>query len=76
VEIHKIYKGFSGMTDGGTKVFLTGYEVARAIDTYLKAMGVDISGPRTVRVNEELCQSGSVYVDPSGTLRDNRWPRT
>ena len=45
---------------------LTGDEVAMAIDVYLHAQGVIIRGPRTIQVNGALCESGRVYVDPSG----------
>ncbi|RTL46270.1 MAG: hypothetical protein EKK53_04810 [Burkholderiales bacterium] len=45
---------------------LTGDEVATAVDAWLVAHGVHVSGPRTVRVNGTLCTSGEVYVDPSG----------
>lgn len=45
--------------DRGVKIDLTGVEVATAIE-------VIINGPRTVKVNKMLCNSGSVYVDPSG----------
>ena len=37
-----------------------------AIDAFLVAHGIYVSGPRTVSVNDELCESGRVYVDPSG----------
>jgi len=50
----------------GVSIDLTGDEVATAIDAWLVAHGVHVSGPRTLRVNMELCQSGEVYVDPSG----------
>ncbi len=50
----------------GISVELTGDEVATAIDAWLVAHGVHVSGPRTVTVNGELCESGHVYVDPSG----------
>ena len=50
----------------GVSIELTGAEVARAIDAWLVAQGVHVSGPRTVTVNEALCESGNVYVDPSG----------
>lgn len=50
----------------GVKISLTGDEVAIAIYSYLVAHQVFVDGPRTVRVNGELCKSGSVYVDPSG----------
>lgn len=56
----------------GVNIELTGDEVATAIDAWLVAHGVHVSGPRTVTVNGGLCQSGLarisclVYVDPSG----------
>jgi len=58
----------NGTTEYGPGVLieLTGDEVATAIDAYLVAQGVHASGPRTVRVNGELCAAGDVYVDPSG----------
>lgn len=50
----------------GVNIELSGDEIAMAIDAYLVAHGVYISGPRTVRVNDELIDGGLVYVDPSG----------
>lgn len=50
----------------GVSIELTGDEVATAIDAWLVAHDVHVSGPRTITVNGELCTSGSVYVDPSG----------
>ena len=50
----------------GVSINLTGDEVATAIDAWLVAHGVHVSGPRTIRVNGELCKVGHVYVDPSG----------
>lgn len=50
----------------GVSIELTGDEVARAIDAWLVALGVHVSGPRTITVNGELCKFGNVYVDPSG----------
>jgi hypothetical protein len=50
----------------GVKIELSGDEVATAIDAYLVAHGVYVSGPRTITVNGELCEEGLVYVDPSG----------
>lgn len=52
----------------GTLIELTGTEVATAIDAWLVAHGVHISGPRTFTVNGAPCQSGIVYVDPSGRV--------
>lgn len=50
----------------GVEIQLTGNEVAIAIDAYLVAHGVYVSGPRTITVNGDLCEKGRVYVDPSG----------
>jgi hypothetical protein len=50
----------------GVSIELTGDEVATAIYAYLVARGVHVDGARTVTVNGELCESGRVYVDPSG----------
>ena len=50
----------------GVSIELTGDEVAVAIDAWLVAHGVHVSGPRTITVNGELCNDGEVYVDPSG----------
>lgn len=63
----KVYKG-NGKTEygPGVQIDLTGDEVAIAIDAYLVARRIVVSGPRTIRVNGELIEEGSVYVDPSG----------
>lgn len=50
----------------GVQIDLTGDEVATAIDAYLVANRIHVSGPRTITVNGELCEKGEVYVDPSG----------
>lgn len=50
----------------GVSISLSGDEVAVAIDAWLVAHGVHVSGPRTITVNGELCQEGRIYVDPSG----------
>ena len=50
----------------GVSINLDGNEVATAIDAWLVANGVTVSGPRTITVNGELCKIGKVYVDPSG----------
>jgi hypothetical protein len=55
----------------GVEIYLTGDEVAIAIDAYLVAHRVIISGPRTIKVNGELIEKGRVYVDPSGFVIDN-----
>lgn len=56
----------------GVQINLTGDEVAVAIHEYLKSKCVDIVGPRTIRVNGNLCESGAVYVDPSGFVVQNK----
>lgn len=63
-----IVKRGKGRTEYGPGVHieLTGDEVATAIDAYLVAHDVHVSGPRTITVNGGLCKSGHVYVDPSG----------
>lgn len=50
----------------GVSIKLTGDEVATAIDAWLVAQRVYVSGPRTITVNGDLCKTGEVYVDPSG----------
>lgn len=50
----------------GVSIRLSGDEVATAIAAYLVAHGIHVSGPRTIRVNDELCEDGHIYVDPSG----------
>ena len=50
----------------GVEIKLSGDEVATAIDAYLVAHGVYVSGPRTITVRDELIDFGEVYVDPSG----------
>lgn len=52
----------------GVQIDLTGDEVATAIDAYLVAHNIYVSGPRTITVNGELCEVGGVYVDPSGKV--------
>ena len=68
----KIYYG-NGKTKYGTgvQIDLTGEDVANAIHTYLVAHDIHINGPSTVRVNGDLCENGSVYVDPSGFVISN-----
>ena len=63
----KVKKG-NGKTEfgPGVEVTLTGSEVATAVDAFLVAHGIHVSGPRTITINGELCVAGSVYVDPSG----------
>lgn len=50
----------------GVEISLTGDEVAIAIDAFLAAHRIHVSGPRTITVNGVFCEAGSVYVDPSG----------
>ena len=50
----------------GVSIELTGDEVATAVDAWLVAHRVYVRGPRTVTVNGSLCETGNVYVDPSG----------
>jgi hypothetical protein len=56
----------------GVNIHLSGNEVAIAIMTYLTAKNVVIEGARTIYVNEELCESGRIYVDPSGYVIDKK----
>ena len=58
----------SGKTEygPGVSINLDGNEVAKAIDAWLVANGVNVQGSRTITVNGELCESGNIYVDPSG----------
>lgn len=53
-------------SNSGTHIYLTGDDVAIAIHAYLVAHGVHVEGPRTVLVNDALCDEGEVYVDPEG----------
>lgn len=55
----------------GVSIELTGEEVATAIDAYLAAHRIHVSGARTITVNGELCSNGRVYVDPSGFVIDH-----
>jgi len=50
----------------GVEIKLSGAEVATAINAYLAARNIHISGPRTITVNGLMCAFGRVYVDPSG----------
>lgn len=50
----------------GVEIRLNGDEVATAIMAYLVAHNIHISGPRTIKVNGELCKNSRIYVDPSG----------
>lgn len=55
----------------GIEINLTGDEVALAIELWLFYQNTLICGPRTITVNNELCNSGRVYIDPSGYVIDN-----
>ena len=63
-----VVKHGEGLTEygPGVSVELTGDEVATAIEAWLVAHDVNVSGPRTITVNGNLCKVGHVYVDPSG----------
>lgn len=50
----------------GVSIDLDGNEVATALDAWIVAQGVHVSGPRTITVNGEPCETGNIYVDPSG----------
>jgi hypothetical protein len=50
----------------GVEIKLTGDEVSTAIDAYLVARGINVSGSRTITVNGKLCDESRVYIDPSG----------
>lgn len=52
----------------GIDIKLSGEEVALAIDSYLYSHGIYIEGAATIRVNDNFCKFGSVYVDPSGSI--------
>ena len=52
----------------GVSIELEDREVVAAINAWLVAHGVHVSGPRTVTVNGNLCECGHVYVDPSGCV--------
>jgi hypothetical protein len=68
----KISLGKRKTEDGpGVQIDLTGSEVAIAIQAYLIAHNVHAFGPATITVNGELCEYGSVYVDPSGKVIAN-----
>lgn len=52
----------------GVLIAITGNEAALAIDAWLAAHGVHVSGPRTIRANGVSIRYADVevYVDPSG----------
>lgn len=63
----RVRYGKGGLEYGpGVQIELDGDEVAIAIDAYLTSHCIHVAGPRTIRVNDELIECGSVYVDPSG----------
>jgi hypothetical protein len=53
------------------QIDLDGNEVAIAIDAWLVSQGIAVRGPRTIRVNGELIETGGIYVDPSGFVVNN-----
>lgn len=59
----------------GVDIRLTGNEVAQAILDYIEAQGINVTGPRTVMIDGELCPPARVYVDPSGhvTFGESVW---
>lgn len=61
----------------GVSIELKGDEIALAIEAWLVAKGVHVRGSRTITVNGELCESGLVYVDPSGFVvaKGTRYPQ-
>ena len=68
----KIKKGKGTSECGaGIDIQITGNELAHAIHTFLYSKNVYIDGASTVRVNGEMCESASVYVDPSGSVIKN-----
>ena len=50
----------------GVSITLDGNELATAIDAYLVANRISVTGLRTVTVNGQRCLSAHMYVDPSG----------
>jgi hypothetical protein len=55
----------------GVSVTLNGNELATAVMNYLEAeCGLGLSGPRTVKVNGELCDVARVFVDPLGSVTE------
>ena len=61
----------------GVSIELTGDDLVLAIEAWLVAKGVHVRGARTITVNGELCESGLVYVDPSGFVmaKGKRYPQ-
>lgn len=64
--MHVMYGNGSTEYGPGVSIKLSGNEIATAIAAYLVAHGINVSGARTIRVRDELCGYGEVYVDPSG----------
>ena len=52
----------------GVVILLRGSEVKEAIEDFLKKKGVKIDGAKTIGVNGELCVSGSIHVNPPGSV--------
>ena len=55
----------------GVDIHLDGVEVAIAIDAWLAAQNIHIVGPKIITVNGQLCDSGNIYIDPSGHVIAN-----
>jgi hypothetical protein len=72
----KIYFG-EGKTEygPGVQIDLSGEEVAWAIYAYLMAKKTIINGAATIRINGNLIEEGSVYVDPSAFVisKGRKW---
>jgi hypothetical protein len=56
----------------GVSIHLDGNEVASAIYLWLQMQGIDVQGPRTVKINNIICREvgAHVFVDPSGYVVD------
>ena len=54
--------------DFGTLITLSRTEVHDAISLWLRARGLDISGPWGLKVNDDFPTEASVYVDASGSV--------
>lgn len=52
----------------GVLIQLTGNELCRAIDAFIKDKGLEVKGPRTVRIAGHAATGASVYVDPAGLV--------
>ncbi len=63
------YGRYPGEFGPGIEIELTGNELAQAIETWLMAQGVLITGARTTTVNDgDPCGSARVFVDPGGFI--------